>query len=164
MMPGRPKVNFLMLLVSLGLLGLLVTGCDQGLEPPPLPEMGTIAVDITYAGQWPPADSLVDLRFVAMRFVPRDTSDFLQLNRMAVSPGLNRPTTAQSIVLPNIEVGFFFYSGVAQRFDQNLLSWRPVGLYEANDGLFEVVSGETTFVSVAVDFNKLPPFPPPLVQ
>lgn len=163
-MPGYHKATLPRLLVSLSLFGMLLTGCDQGLEPPPLPDMGTIAVDITYTGPWPTADSLVDLRFVAMRFIPRDTSDFLQLNRMAVSPGLNRPAEAESLVLPNIEVGFFFYSGVAQRFDENLLSWRPVGLYEANNGLFEVMPGETTFVSVAVDFNNLPPFPPPLVQ
>lgn len=146
------------------LLAPLLWSCDGGLEPPPLPETGAIAVDITYTGRWPSADSLVDWRFVAMRFIPRDTSDFLQLNRMVVSSGLNRPTNAQSLVLTNVEVGLFFYNGVAQRFDDNLLSWRPVGLYEPNNGIFEVMPGETTFVSVDVDFSTLPVFPPPFVQ
>lgn len=140
-----------------------VLGCDGGLAPPTEEQTGVIEGRITYAGApdaWDLAGTIQDLRFVAMRFLPQDTSDFLQLNRMAISDGLARDVAVDSFVIPDVEPGVFVYSGVAQQFDRDLLAWRPVGLYEANDGLFEVAPGETTRVEVTVDFANPPPFPP----
>ena len=139
-------------------------GCDSGLEPPAEAQVGVIDVRITYAegdSTWPPPDSLHDLRFVAMRFVPSDTADFLQLNRMVFSDRLRYNVSADTARISDVAVGPFLYSGVAQKFGTDVFAWRPVGLVESDDGVFIVRSGETTQVEVHVDFRDPPPFPPP---
>lgn len=143
-------------------LGLLLTGaCDHGLEPPPPAPLGAIDVQITYQGRWPSADSLFDARFVAFRFMPQDTADFFRLTEIVFSHRLQYYVDSERVFLDSIEAGPFVYSGVAHRFSSSLLDWRPVGLYEADDGMFTVEIGETTHVDIAVDFRHLPPFPPP---
>ncbi len=141
---------------------LLVFGasCDHGLEPPEVPPLGTLDVAIFYTGSWPPADSLVDLRFVAFRFMPRDTTDFFRLNEILFSPTLQKMVPSQRISIDSVQTGNYVYSGVAQRYSANLLDWRPVGLYADNGGVFTVQTAETTHVTVRVDFDRLPPFPP----
>lgn len=65
-------------------------GCDGGLAPPPpAPPAGAIHGTIEYSGQWPPADSLYDLRFVAFKIPPQTTSDFLDLGNLIFSERLN---------------------------------------------------------------------------
>lgn len=144
------------------LLALVLAACDHGLAPPEAPPVGAIRAVVTYAppGAWPPPDSLVDLRFVAMRFVPKDTSDFLQLNRLVFSQTLRHNVARDTVVVTDVAAGAFFYSGVAQRYSQDLFAWRPVGLVEADGGVFHVRGGETTEVHVTVDFRNPPPFPP----
>lgn len=148
-------------------LGIVVAagGCDHGLAPPAEAEMGVIRAYITYVQEpedWPSSDSLYDLRFVAMRFVPRDTSDLLQLNRLVFSDRLADGASEEVAIIPNVETGPFLYSGVAQKFGPDIFNWRPIGVVSENSGLFVVRSGETTDVSVVADFNNPPPFPPPL--
>ena len=140
-------------------------GCDHGLEPPADPETGFIHARIQYEGglaSWPSPDSLTDLRFVAMQFVPRDTSDFIQLNRMVFSDRLQYDVAEQDITLAGVETGTFVYSGVAQKFGPGLFEWRPVGLITDNEGIFVVSANETTSVDIVVDFDEPPLFPPPL--
>jgi hypothetical protein len=142
------------------ILTLLQAGCDRGLVPPEEPPVGSIRVTITYESHphsWPPEDSLQDLRFVAMRFVPRDTTDFLNLHRIVFSDRLEDNVPGEVILLDDIAVGAFLYSGIAQKYGPGLFAWRPVGLY---DGVFHVRAGETTEVPVNVDFRNPPPFPP----
>lgn len=146
------------------LLAAFSFACDHGLEPPPPQQTGVIRALITYEGHpesWPDPSELVDLRFVALRFVPRDTADLLQLTRLAFSGELRRYVAADTAVLDDVPAGAYVYSGVAQRYSQNLFDWRPVGLYEDNDGVFHVRPDETTEVSVRVDFRNPPLFPPP---
>ena len=153
------KVHRVFWLVLLsGLLGL---GCDHGFEPPDVPLTGTIRAEIAYVGEWPPESDVHELRLVAMRFVPRDTADFLQLNRMAISERLQYGILFDHVVIPEVETGAFLYSGVAQQFESDLLSWRPLGLFTDADGIFFVSSDDTTDISLTVDFDNLPPFPPP---
>ena len=140
---------------------LLSPGCDHGLEPPEVDPPGQISGTIQYVGSWPPADSVRDLRFVAMRFVPQDTADFLQLNRMAISERLAYGVSADTFTIDEVETGLFVYSGVAQNFDASILSWKPIGLVVEAGGLFTIESGTTTTVRVTVDFAKPPVFPPP---
>jgi hypothetical protein len=151
----RPIV--LLLLMGLG------AACDHGIEPPDQPAEGTIRGVVTYADPdaWPSPDSLFDLRFVAMRFVPQDTSDFIQLNRLVFSHGLRRFVAQDTFTIPEVEAGTFVYSGVAQQYTANLFDWKPIGLYEENCGIFQVRGGETTHVAVTVDFRNPPDFPPP---
>ena len=84
--PSSPSRGTLVVLLLL-MAGTHVA-CDSGLEPPEVARTGVIVAEINYEGQWPAPDSLNDLRFVAMRFVPRDTSDLLELNRIAFSERL----------------------------------------------------------------------------
>ncbi len=145
------------------LAALLLTACDGGLAPPDATTPGVIKGVVVYepVASWPGADSLFDLRFVAMRFVPKDTADFLNLNQLVFNePRLSYYVARDTFVIADVAPGMFLYSGVAQRFGPQLTQWRPVGLYEEQDGVFRVAPGETTFVQIQVDFRHPPPFPP----
>ena len=135
-------------------------GCDHGLEPPERSADGSIVGTVTYRGTWPPRSEFQDLRFVAMRFIPRDTLDFLQLNRMAISSALAYGVEQDSFRISAVAPGVFLYSGVAQQQTSDILSWRPVGLFEDNAGLFSVEPGTESRISLTVDFENLPVFPP----
>jgi hypothetical protein len=144
---------------------LLLAGCDHGLEPPDAPGTGTIRGTIFYADDgatWPPQDSLHDLRFVALPFVPRDTLDlFRDLSQLVFSPKkLQDHVPQDTFSVQNVEAQTYVYSGVAQQFGSGLFDWRPVGLYQENGGIFEVRPGEVTELTIMVDFRNLPPFPP----
>ncbi|MEM6646894.1 MAG: hypothetical protein AAF730_11635 [Bacteroidota bacterium] len=140
---------------------LLLSACDHGLEPPPPAATGSVEVTMRYPGPWPPRDSLGDLRFVAMEFIPQDTSDFLQLNRLVISDRLAYFVEEQTVRIDDVKAGIYLYNGVAQNFEPgNLVAWRPVGLIETSDGLFEVQENATTAVTVTSDFYNRPPFPP----
>ncbi len=126
-----------------------------------MPPYGVIEGEVYFQGTWPPRDSLVDLRFVAFRFIPQDTSDFLRLNEMVFSRTLKFFVERDTFRISRVEPGYFPYGGVAQRYGPGLLDWRPVGLL---DEPFEVRAGETTRVRVEVDFQRIPPFPPSSVR
>ena len=136
-----------------------LAGCDSGIAPPDGNRVGTIQGVITYSDPWPSADQFREIRFVALRFVPRDTADFLQLNRIEFSDALSYGVSTDSFLIPDVPVGFFPYSGVARQATADIFSWGPIGLYAENDGVFSVTEAETTFVRVSVDFENPPPFP-----
>ncbi len=143
-------------LLLLALL-LIYTGCDHGLEPPDAPPVGSIRGTVTYVGAWPPSDSLRDLRFVALPFVPRDTLDLFRcLSQLVFSERLAYNIQADTFFVDSVQAQIYVYSGVAQKFSQNLFDWRPVGLAD----LFQVRPGEVTELSIRVDFDNIPPFPP----
>ena len=135
--------------------------CDAGLEPPEDAGSGAIEGTIVYTGDWPEAAQLRDLRFIAMRFLPRDTTDFFRLNDMVISDRLPENVDRHTFRLENVPVGTYFYSGVAQKYGPDLLDWRPVGLVETGSGVFSVGRDETVSVDIVVDFAHPPPFPPP---
>lgn len=121
--------------------------------------MGSIAGTITYIGEWPPAAELEDLRFIGMRFLPRDTTDFFRLNEMVISERLPDNVSSHQFQV-DAPTGTYFYSGVAQKYGSELLDWRPVGLVETNEGVFFVTRGSTVNVQITVDFANPPVFPP----
>lgn len=139
---------------------LLSIGCDGGLAPPPTERNGVILGIVDYRGVWPPPDSTRDIRLVAMRFVPRDTSDFLELNRLAISDRMTYLAPAETVLISDVRPGVFVYTGVAVNYSSSIFAWRPVAVYEENGGIFEVQPGDTTRVAIHVDFSQPPPFPP----
>lgn len=139
---------------------ITLTGCDHGLAPPGEDARGAIRGTLTYSGTWPARDSLREIRFVGMRFVPQDTSDFLQLNRMVISDTLSRYVTSDSFFISNVQAGVYVYSGVAENFGRGILDWRPIELYTLNQGTFVVRGNETISLSIDVDLSQRPPFPP----
>lgn len=148
--------SFLMPLAGL----CAVLGCDHGLVPPDRDAVGDLYGTVTYTGTWPGPDSLFDLRFVGMRFVPRDTSDFLQLNRMVISPGLKRNVGQDTFLIEGIDVGVLVYNGIAEKFGPGILDWRPAALFTEGDGTIEIEQGRRTEIALHVDFAVRPPFPP----
>ena len=156
----RLSHRFLHIAILSVLASVLVAGCDAGLEPPEDEGTGTITGTITYVGQWPPASELQDLRFIAMRFIPSDTTDFFRLNEMVISARLPDNVSTHEFSLPNAPAGTYFYAGVAQKYADDLLAWRPVGLVETGGGAFTVHRGGSVHVSVEVDFAHPPIFPP----
>ena len=144
------------------LLALLLTytGCDHGLEPPDVLPPGAIQGSITYTqgrDNWPSGNSLRDLRFFALPFVPQDTLDlFRDLNVLVFSDRLAYQVDSQRVFVDSVASKTYVYSGVAQQFSRNIFDWRPVGLAP----VFEVRPGEVTEVEIEVDFDNLPPFPP----
>jgi len=149
-------------LVSVAMLSALVSlaACDTGLEPPEDLGTGSLDVSVTYSGDWPPAEELNDLRFIAMRFIPVDTSDFFRLNEMIISTRLDMNVSDDAFRIESAPAGTYFYTGIAQQFNDNLLSWRPIGLYEGNSGVFSVGRGQEIALDIQVDFDNLPEFPP----
>jgi hypothetical protein len=143
---------------------LASTACDDGLVVPEEELAGAISGSITYmnVSAWPPDSTIFDIRFVAMRFVPVDTADFLQLNRMEISSSLRRRVATDTFFIEDVTPGTFPYSGVAYQFSEDIFDWRPVGVYSENDGIFTVSNGETAYVEVIVDFENPPVFPPEL--
>lgn len=142
---------------------LALASCDHGFAPPEEPPTGVVLAEITYVDHpeaWPPDDELRELLFVAMRFVPKDTTDFLQLSRMIFSDRLELRVPNQRVVVSDVPTGPYLYAGVAQKYGPDPFDWRPVGLVEENGGAFFVAPGETTRVTVSVDFRNPPRFPP----
>lgn len=139
---------------------VVMTGCDTGLEPPEDAGTGTIHGTITYVGDWPPAEELEDLRFIGMRFVPQDTTDFFRLNEMVISERLPDNVETHNFTMEGAPTGTYFYSGVAQKYASDLLAWRPIGLVEPDGGIFTVQRGGQVSISITVDFANPPIFPP----
>lgn len=142
-----------------GTLLVAALACDAGIGPPDDKRVGTIAGTISYSTPWPSEDQFREIRFVALRFVPRDTADFLQLNRIEFSTPLRYGVSSDTFSIPDVAVGFFPYSGVARQATDDVFSWGPIGLFTEDDGVFSVEEAETTFVHVVVDFAAPPDFP-----
>lgn len=95
-----------------------------------------------------------------MRFVPQDTSDFLELNRLAISDRLAYGATAETVLVTDVRPGVFVYSGVAVNYSESIFAWRPVAVFEDGGGVFEVHPGDTVRIAMNVDFAQVPDFPP----
>ena len=142
---------------------VFTAGCDSGLVPPAAPETGAIRGTVSYAGAWPADSTLFDVRFVAMRIVPTGQEDIISefgKQRVVLSEGLDRPAEADTFFIAGVTTGPYVYSGVAIQQSSNVFDWLPVGLYEENAGIFQVLPNATTEIHVQVDFENIPPFPP----
>ena len=149
--------------IAILLAASLALGCDHGLEPITAPPVGTIRGHVVYTdpAAWPPPDSVFDVRFFALPFIPQDSLDlFRDLNQLVFSGPLRRGrgVAADSFVIENVEAQIYVYSGVAQQFSPDLFDWRPIGLI--GQPFFAVVPGEVTEIEIRVDFRNRPPFPP----
>ena len=159
-------------LVLCSFFALLCPACDQGLSP------GTSVRQIPVYGisgtvhfkNWPPADSIVDLRVVSFKTFP--SQDILSevLKGKAAYTETLQPYGADSIpytlVLSRLPPGAFAYTVVAQQFGQNITAdWRAVGEYHAagdtsHPGSITVAADSIlTGIDIVVDFRQPPPLP-----
>jgi hypothetical protein len=160
--------------VRLALICIIFASCDQGLSPqapgqqtPPYGISGTI-----HFRNWPPADSIVDLRVVSFKNYPAGDIFNEVLQGRAGYTSTLQPYGADSVsytlILSPIPTGPFAYTVVAQRYGQNInTDWRAVGeFHAAGDTLHPgviVVPADSIVpgINIDVDFNHPPPPPQP---
>lgn len=141
----------------------LFASCEGGLEPPmeePDPT-GVITGVVTYLGEWPPEDSLEDLRFVALKTKPQSATDIVSVfPNLPFSETLDFNVERDTFLVDSVENGTYVYNTVAQQFGNSLFTdWKPVGLYEENGGII-IINNDTASIEIRVDFNNPPLFPP----
>jgi hypothetical protein len=144
------------------IFGLLVS-CDGGLEPKP---QSFLTGQILFSSQetWPPKDSLIDLRLVALKnFPPSDIVTEVVSGNAYFSETL--PFYMDSVSF-QIEISDapveLKYIGVAQNYGE-ILDWRVVGVYSADSSAEHssvfISTGETKEIVIYVDFNNIPEQP-----
>ncbi|MDX1641609.1 MAG: hypothetical protein R3220_07915 [Balneolaceae bacterium] len=151
-------ISFALLFSALVWIG----GCEGGLEPPmeETNPTGVITGIVTYSGEWPSADSLKDLRFVPLKTKPQTAQDIIAefTKNPVFSNQLDYFAEQDTFLVENVPNGTYVYNAIAQRYGNQLFSdWRPVGVYQENDGII-IVDGDSTFINIHVDFDNLPPF------
>lgn len=123
-------------------------------EPEPT---GVITGIVTYSGDWPSPDSLKDLRFVPLTFIPETPEDiFSEFSNLVFSEQLDFNTERDTFIVENVPNGKYIYNTIAQQFGQ-VTDWRPVGLYKENGGII-IIDDDTVSITIHVDFENLPPF------
>lgn len=149
------------MLFSLAALIYLTTACDTGLSPTDeLPAEGSLVVNISYTGEWPPEEELLIFRFVALEFQPESLIDFFRIEEMLISEELERNAASETVIFREVPNNEYFFSGIAWQFGPNLFAdWRTAGEYRENNGYFRI-DGNLVEIDVLVDFNNLPVFPP----
>ena len=159
---------------------LLLAGCDKGLSPDPTGFSGVI----TFIN-WPPADSILELRLAAFKDPPTDTSGlFLEWvkGNVVIYPPVGTPAfrkfnesgqLVDSIRYTSVLQGVttlepvrYSYVALAWRYGKDpFKDWRPAGIYTLQPGSFtpalltvfkhEFVAG----IDIRCDFHNLPPRP-----
>lgn len=152
----------------------LLMGCDKGLDPGPEqgPEQKPYGFSGTiYFQNWPPQDSVRDLRVVAFLHYPpeniiRDVRQGKAKYTESLVSAYGNTSVTYTLLLSPLPPGRYEYIVVAQQFGPSLLNdWRAVGVYYANNDTTQpgvvnvpnnvIVQG----ININVDFNHLPPQP-----
>lgn len=156
----------------------MAAGCDTGLAP--INEPSGFSGVIRFKN-WPPADSVRDLRIVAFETYPRDSAGILLTllsGRAAVYPAdLSSKGSLPKFVdsTPyefntkngiNLKVQQYNYIVVAQLYGSNSFTdWRPAGVYTTEPNTFNpspvrvLLHKITPNIDIEVDFHNPPPKP-----
>ena len=116
----------------------IIISCDRGLSPEQETSQFTGVSGTIYFQNWPPPDSLFDIRLVLFPVFPADSSimDDIIAGRATVYPGLsddNRlPLNVDSLNYQvQLEAGTYEYFAVAHQYGSNVFSdWQVVGHYD----------------------------------
>lgn len=144
---------------------IVIAGCDSGLEPPQkVPEpTGAIAGTVTYSGEWPPENEFKEFFFVPMNFKPTNISQVLSqflAGNLNASEQLNINVDSDTFFVGDLPNGAYIYNVIANQYGpERFTDWRALGVYNENDGVI-VIEGDTVDITIHVDFDNLPPFPP----
>jgi len=152
---------------------ILSVSCNGGLEPPAKEDaskpknliFGTIRY-IQGKNNWPPIDSMKDLRIVFFTSMPDSAGLFNDIIAGKVvftdsTLAFNVDSTGFQFKVPTTPITFK-YVAVAQNY-AGILEWKVVGLY-SKDGInpSELFIGKDSVirnVDINVDFKNLPPQP-----
>jgi hypothetical protein len=156
-------------------LTLFVAGCDTGLGPLNEPAGFKGIIHFT---NWPPADSVYELRLVAFETFPIDSSSIiLSLLRgtAVVYPPFGasgfpafRDTVSYTFSTQGttLQVKKYDYVIVVLRYGKNILNdWKPVGVYTTTPDSFDptpvrvLLHKMTSDIDIFVDFHNPPPKP-----
>ena len=154
---------------------LLCSGCDTGMSP--LNEPAGFRGVIRFKN-WPPPDSVLELRLVAFKAFPTDSSSILSallLGYAVVYPPVGTqgfPFFQDSIAYSfttkgtTLQVDNYAYVALAWRYGTNFFAdWRPAGVYTTRPGTFDPALVRVLLHKIArnididVDFRNLPPKP-----
>lgn len=128
---------------------------------------------------WPPADSIREMRLVAFLVAPTDSAGIIPLliaGQAAVFPPIGQdylPTLVDSVTFEfttdsgtNLQVSEYPYVAVMYQYGPNILhDWRPAGVYSGRSGSFDpapvrvLLHRVTPGIVIDVDFANLPPIP-----
>ena len=147
---------------------IFIYECDHGLEPPTGPASNITGISglISYSN-WPPADSLFELRLVVFKNYPPTNIVAELLNQQAVvypalaDSSLPYFTDTTSFIL-ELTAGTYEYIVVAQQYGPDLYAdWRVVGQYDKDlDPLPSSVTVKNgkllENINVNVDFDNPP--------
>ncbi len=148
---------------------VIFPSCDHGLKPTGVDADGRAGIRgyISYQN-WPPADSLNDLRLVVFKnYPPGDILGEVLSGNATVYPGLNEsnlPYYADTTYfLLELDPGVYEYVVVAQQFGSNISSdWLAAGQYDTvpTDPLPTSITvkpgGILGNINIKVDFKDLP--------
>jgi hypothetical protein len=159
-----------LLFILLLFLLCLQTSCDHGLKPP---EARTGISGVIRYQNWPPADSLIDLRLIVFNnYPPGDIFFEITSGRAVVYPPLG-PESLPFYVdsteyFVDLAPGRYEYVVIAQQFGENLTSdWWAVGQYDTTgsgrDSIptsIDVVENTVLdLIDIDSDFKNKPPQP-----
>lgn len=153
---------------------LFYCGCDNtGLNPNEYQEPG-FSGTITFSGSIPPADSLRDLRLIAVPYYPID-STFVEIFDKIINQGIipfseglsGKVTPGGSFEYTlNVKPQTYFYVALVQNYGINFLTdWRVVSVYgytslSPNPVPITVLDGKMLQgINFIVDFYSLPTQP-----
>ncbi len=149
---------------------LAFAGCYGGLEPTDPLEKSFVRGRIAYVGgaeNWPPPDSVKEIRAVAFKsYPPKDIfNEILSENAYFTPDTLPRFVAGSSYEIeipePPTELK---YIAVAQRYG-TIMEWLAIGVYAVEGGpenptAVRIETGETAdSIDITVDFDNLPPQP-----
>lgn len=150
-------------------LSLTLFHCDKGLTPFDADSGFTGISGTVYFQNWPPTDSLFDIRIVAFRdFPPQNIVSEVISGRAIIFPDLSDtsriPFDIDSLQYTMaLEVGIFKYLAVAHQYGPDLFNdWQTAGQYDITpqDSLPSPIfleEGEIiTDIFIYVDFDSLP--------
>jgi hypothetical protein len=146
--------------------------CDKGLSPPDTPQEKSGISGTVYFQNWPPLDSLFDIRVVIFQeYPPQNIVGEIISGRAFLYPSLNDtfriPFNIDSLFYAiELEPATYEYLVVAHQFGTDLYNdWQVVGQYDntPQDSLPTTIhldEGQLlTDLNIWVDFDNLPPQP-----
>lgn len=145
---------------------MLFASCDGGLDPTQTQEVtGYIKGTLHFKNNWPPADSVKDIRVVAFKNYPPVGILEEVLGGSAFYTMESLPffldSTGFTIEIPEPPMTVK-YLVVAQQYG-GLMDWRAIGVLNSGDMTkpteFTINKGEKKYYDIYVDFENLPPQP-----
>ncbi|KAA3609907.1 MAG: hypothetical protein D8M58_08310 [Calditrichaeota bacterium] len=150
------------------LFSFLLISCDHGIKPPDLPSQKTGISGTIYYNNWPPADSIENLKLVVFNNFPPDdiVAEVIAGDAIAYPEDLTEKLPIgddSTAYIMELKAGLYEYVMIAQQYGPGIFTdWRSVGQYDLSlsDSLPTAVTviqdSVLENINIFVDFNNLP--------